>query len=256
MPAPRGRNLPISLPRRWIGDLLHFARKVPGVVVERRMDVQALRQARARMEPRGSWCAIFLKAYALVAAETPELRRAYLPFPWPHFYEHPFNIASVAVERLYRGERAVFFGHLRAPEGQSLAALDARIRRYQQEPVENFGLFRRALLISRFPRPLRRLAWWIGLNGSGPARARRMGTFGVSVYSALGAESFNHHTPLTTTLTYGVIREDGSVPVRVIYDHRVMDGGTVARALARLEEVLNRDILGEMETGARSRRAA
>jgi hypothetical protein len=254
MPTPRGRNVPISLPRRWIGDLLHFARKVPGVVVERRMDVHALQQARARTAPRGSWCSIFLKAYALVAAETPELRRAYMPFPWPHFYEHPFNIASVAVERLYRGERAVFFGHLRAPEQQSLTALDARLRRYKEEPVEDFGLFRRALTVSRLPRPLRRLAWWIGLNGSGPGRARRMGTFGVSVYSGLGAESFNHHTPLTTSLSYGVIGGDGSVPVRVIYDHRVMDGGTVARALARLEEVLNRDILGEMS--ARLRGAA
>jgi hypothetical protein len=74
-----------------------------------------------------------------------------------------------------------------------------------------------------------------------------MGTFGVSVYSGLGAESFNHHTPLTTTLTYGVIGEDGLVQARVIYDHRVMDGATVARALGRLEEVLNREILGELE---------
>jgi hypothetical protein len=246
MPTPRGRNLPISLPRRWIGDLLHFARKVPGVVVERRIDLRALRRARAGTAPRRSWCAIFLKAYALVASEMPELRRAYLPFPWPHFYEHPFSIASVAVERAYRGERAVFFGHLRAPESQSLADLDAQIRRYKEEPVESFGLFRRALTVSRLPRPLRRLVWWIGLNGSGPARARRMGTFGVSVYSGLGAESYNHYTPLTTTLSYGVIGADAPVPVRVIYDHRVMDGATVARALARLEGVLNRDILGEM----------
>ena len=254
MPTPRGRNLPISLPRRWIGDLLHFARKVPGVVVERKIDLRAVRRARAGTAPRRSWCAIFLKGYALVASEMPELRRAYLPFPWPHFYEHPFSIASVAVERSYRGERAVFFGHLRAPEQQSLTALDARLRRYKEEPVETFGLFRRALTVSRLPRPLRRLVWWIGLNGSGPARARRMGTFGVSVYSGLGAESYNHYTPLTTSLNYGVIGADAPVSVRVIYDHRVMDGATVARALARLEEVLNGDILGEM--GSCSGRAA
>ena len=57
-----------------------------------------------------------------------------------------------------------------------------------------------------------------------------MGTFGVSVYSALGAESLHPLTPLTTALNYGVIQENGDVTVRVIYDHRVMDGATVARA--------------------------
>ena len=38
---------------------------------------------------------------------------------------------------------------------------------------------------------------------------------------------------LTTTLNYGVIAADGTVDVRLIYDHRVMDGSSVARALAR-----------------------
>jgi hypothetical protein len=249
MSDPKGHNLRISLPRRWIGDLLHFARKVPGVVVQRQMDISALQRARARTGARASWPAIFTRAYGLVAAAYPELRRAYLPFPWPHFYEHPLSIASVAVEREYQGERAVFFGHLRGPENQTLAEIDEHLRRYKEDPVESFGLFRRALTISRLPRPLRRLVWWIGLNSSGPKRAQRMGTFGVSVYSALGAESFNHLTPLTSTLTYGVIRPYGWVPVRVIYDHRVMDGATVARALARMEEILNREILGEVEGG-------
>src|SRR5262245_12488808 len=117
MSQPTGRNLPVSLPRRWIGDLLHFARKVPAVVVQRHADVAALIQARAAAAPRPSWCAIFTKAYARVAADFPPLRRAYLPFPWPHLYEHPESVASVAVERTYRGEPAVFFGHLRGPEG-------------------------------------------------------------------------------------------------------------------------------------------
>src|SRR5262249_7879184 len=109
MPDAPGRKIPLSLPRRWIGDLLHSARAVPGVVVQRQMDVSALRRARALGAPGASWCAAFIKAYALAACDFPELRRAYIPFPWPHLYEHPHSVASVAVERLYRGERAVFF---------------------------------------------------------------------------------------------------------------------------------------------------
>jgi hypothetical protein len=53
---------------------------------------------------------------------------------------------------------------------------------------------------------------------------------------------------LTTLLNYGVIDSDGDVSVRIIYDHRVMDGATVARALARLEQILNTSILGEIES--------
>jgi hypothetical protein len=244
MPDAVGRKLPLSLPRRWIGDLLHSARAVPGVVVQRQINIAALTQARS--QARVGWCSIFTKAYALVAREFPELRRAYLAYPWPHLYEHPFSVASVAIERRYLGERAVFFAHLRAPEGQPLAALDESLRRYQEAPVESFGVYRRLIAVSRLPRPLRRLMWWVGLNSSGRKRACRMGTFGVSVYSALGAESFNHHTPLTTSLNYGVISPGGSVAVRIIYDHRVMDGATVARALARLERVLNTEILAEL----------
>jgi hypothetical protein len=246
MREPRGCKLPISLPRRWIGDLLHFARKVPGVVVQREMDLTPLVQARFRAGRRISWCALFTRAYALTAAQTPELRRAYIPFPWPHIYEHPRSVASVAVERLFQGERAVFFAHLLAPETQTLEMLDEHLRSFKEQPVESFGLFRRALRVSRLPRPLRRLFWWVGLNSSGYKRARRMGTFGVSVYSSLGAESYNHLTPLSTTLNYGVIGRDGRVAVRIIYDHRVMDGGTVARALQKLEQVLNEDIVGEL----------
>jgi hypothetical protein len=36
--------------------------------------------------------------------------------------------------------------------------------------------------------------------------------------------------------------------VRIIYDHRVMDGATVARALARLDQVLNQDIANELRS--------
>jgi hypothetical protein len=249
MGTPHGRTVALSAPRRLIGDLLHFARQVPSIPVQRRMNVAALAAARAQGPRRVSWCAIFTKAYARTAALVPELRRAYLAFPRPRLYEHPFSIASVAVERVYQGEHAVFFAHLRGPEEQSLADLDEHLRRFKEEPVESFGLFRRALLVSRFPRWLRHGLWWFGLNASGPKRASRMGTFGVSSYAALGAESLHPLSPLTTTLNYGVIRADGSVPVRIIYDHRVLDGATVARALARMEQILHHDILPELGRG-------
>ncbi len=48
------------------------------------------------------------------------------------------------------------------------------------------------------------------------------------------------------TLNYGVIGPDGRTTARLVYDHRVMDGGTIARALGRLDEVLNGEMMDEL----------
>jgi hypothetical protein len=247
-----GRTLPYSVPRRLIGDLLYFARGIPSVPVQRRINVAGLWVLRAQSRPRMRWCTLFTRAYGLVSAAMPELRRAYLPWPRPHLYEHPSSLASVAVEREYQGESAILFGVHNAPEKQSLVELDTRLRRFKDAPIESIGSFRHALFVSGLPLPVRRLAWWLGLNLSGDKRARRLGTFGVSVYSGLGAESLHPLSPLTTTLSYGVIQPDGSVDVRITYDHRVMDGPVVARALARLETVLNEEVANELRSLSQS----
>jgi hypothetical protein len=246
MVPEQGRYLALSPMRRLVNDMLHFARRMPSVPVERSVDVLRACQMRERMRHRVGWCALFLKAYGLVAARFPELRRAYMEYPGPRLYEHPYSIASVAVERIYQGEPGVFFGHIRAPENQALLGLEQYIRNYKELPVEQVPIYRRALRVSRFPAPVRRLMWWYGLHLSGAGRARRLGTFGLSTYSALGAQSLHPLSPLCTTLNYGRVDEKGRVHVRIVYDHRVMDGSTIARALAALEEVFNGEVLREM----------
>jgi hypothetical protein len=101
--------------------------------------------------------------------------------------------------------------------------------------------------LSRLWRPIRRLAWWYGLNADGARRARRFGTFGLSAYPGLGAESLHPISPLTVLLNYGTISPAGRVDVRLVYDHRVLDGSTVARALVRMEEVLNGVLAAELD---------
>jgi hypothetical protein len=252
MGEPVGRRFPLSLPRRFICDLLHFARKVPTVPVQRRMNISPLLAARNQASPRPSWCALFTKAYAMVTARRPELRRAYLSFPWPTLYEHPSSIASIALERRVGEEDAVLFVQIRSPEEHTPEQLDEYLKDCKTRPVETIGTFRRTLRVSRLPRPLRRLLWWIGLNVSGYKRARNWGTFGVSVYSALGAESLHQLSPLTTALHYGVIADDGTVDVRITYDHRVLDGAGIARALAELEQTLNGPIARALLASARN----
>jgi hypothetical protein len=253
MSDPKGRTIPLSVCRRLMGDLLHFARKVPSVPVQRLMNIAAVRNAREQTTSRPSWCVIFTKAYARLAGEFPEFRRAFMAFPRQHIYEHPLSVASIALEREYEGENGVFFGQIRSPEEHTLAELDAQLHRFKNEPVWDISLFRRAIRTARAPLLVRRFAWWFGLNSSGHKRAKRMGTFGVTVYSSFGAEGLHPLSPLTTTLNYGVIQPDGTVAVRIIYDHRVMDGATVARALGRLEEIMNSEIVQELRNMQRKK---
>ncbi len=241
-----GKSLPLSVPRRLICDLLHAARKVPTVPVQRQMDLAPVLRARSMCMPRPTWAAIFTKALGLVADDYPRLRQAYLSFPTPHLYEHPVSIASLAVSRDYEGEEAVFFAQLRAPGQQSVAALDQQIRQLKSDPIASIRSFTRALGISRLWRPLRRTIWWLGLNVFGRQRARFFGTFGVSAYSGLGVDSLHPLSPLTTVLNYGPISPDGLVNVRLTYDHRVLDGAVVGRALGDLETVLRETIAEEL----------
>ena len=249
MREPKGVEFPLSVPRRLIADLLHFSRRVPSIPLSRMMDVSALIGARRSHPARPSWSVIFMKAYAQVAMEHPPLRRALLELPWQRMYEHPQTNCSLAIEREFEGEDGVFFGMFRAPEGQTLGELQRSLAEFKTLPLEEIGFFRRMVRISRCPTPVRRFLWSMSLFVSGRARAKRFGTFGVTTLGGAGVEQVHPLSPLTTTLTFGPIDAWGKVLVKIIYDHRVLDGAYVARRLVDLEATLNRAILDELRRG-------
>jgi hypothetical protein len=256
MHEPKGRYLPLTGPRRFIGDLVHFAQKVPSAPVSRVFDVTAVLEPRGRHPLRPSWACLFMKAYALVGSEHPQLRRSYLEFPWPRLYEHPWMNCALAIERSYRGEEGVFVGIFRAPEKQSVSQLQQALSWYKNEPLEKVGFYRMALRFSHVPTPLRRMFWWGTLNLSGYKRCKRFGTFGLSSYGNLGAENLHPISPLSTTLTYGPIDAGtGRVVVKLIYDHRVLDGAYIARRLRDIEEALNGPVMEELRQDADATRA-
>jgi hypothetical protein len=246
MPFPKGRSLPLSPARRLMCDLMHFSRQVPLVSIERRLELAAVAKARQALPTRPSWFALFLKAFGNVARRRPAFRRSYLPLPWPHLYEHGCNVASLPIERSIGAEDMLLFLRIRDPESLTLAQLQRVLHEAKHRPVEEIGPFRSALRLSRLPRPLRRLAWRLGLYAVPSWRARYFGTFGLTAVSGLGSASLHFLTPLTSTLSYGVLDADGSVVVRLAYDHRVLDGVEPARALEDLEEVLNGPIVEEL----------
>ena len=190
---------------------------------------------------------MFVKAFALAADEIPQLRRAYVKLLFPHLYEYPTSKASIMIERDYRGEPALCPVSVKDPSHQPLSAIGDVLDHAGSIPLEKLKEFQRWKRLTQIPRPLRRLLWWIGLN-IGRQRGNFFGTFGVSVYSALNAESLHPMSPLTALLNYGVIDKSGRVTARIMYDHRVMDGATIARALRRMEEILNSVILEEVRS--------
>jgi hypothetical protein len=234
----RGRAIRLSIPRRMVIDLLYFSAGIPTIPMQRRMSLGPVAAARAACQERPRWTVIFVKAYALVAREFPEFRRAYVKFPWPHLYEYPVSNANIVIERDYRGEPSLFSTLIKDPAAQSLRDIGRILQHVATAPIDEVKDFRQSMQIAALPRPLRRLLWWFGLN-IGRQRGNFFGTFGLSVYSALNAESLHPISPSTTMLNYGVMSSDGVVDMRIIYDNRVMNAGTVARALARLEQILN-----------------
>lgn len=246
MHESKGKYIPISASRRIIMDLMHEARQVPSIPVQRVIELKDLVSIRRNTQPRISWFVIFMKAFSLVAKDHPQLRRSLLSWPWIRFYDHPYSNCSLAIEREHRGELCLFFSQFRGPESQSLLDLQKALDRYKSAPVESMGMYRRVLHIGNLPRLLRKFLWWSSLNVSGSKRAKRMGTFGVTSYGSLGAESLHPISPLSFTMNFGPISKEGTVALKIIYDHRILDGSEVARRLKDIEDVLHGVIRTEL----------
>jgi hypothetical protein len=233
-----------------INDLMYFGARTPMVSVERVMnlkDVIAARNASARRPP---WAIILAKAYALTARDMPELRRAYLKWPWARIYEYPTSVAAITLTRMVDGEPWVFARLIKSPETQRIADLADILDSAGHVPVTDVREFRRILQIQRLPTILRRLLWRIGLN-RGRWRARMFGTFIVTSVSHLGTAALFTPTP-TNMVTIGVFEPDGRVAMRYLVDHRLFDGIAMANALARFEEALNGPVLDELRAMAKS----
>jgi hypothetical protein len=248
MSQPINRTVSLSPARRLVCDVMHFSKKVPIVIVERRLKLAEVANARSAARDRPSWFAVFAKAYGIIASRRPELRRSYMSLPWPRLFEHARNVAVVPIERRLGDEDVVLYVPLAEPEKLSIADLNASISKHKDEPLENISFFRTQIWMSRLPQPLRRFLWWLGFNLWGRVRAYFYGTFGVTSVGAFGATAVTIQSPLTTTLTFGAIDAEGGVSVRLCFDHRVMDGAAPARALVELEQVLNGELLTELRS--------
>ena len=185
-----------------------------------------------------------MKAQGLLAREIPQLRRLYMGWPWGHFYEHPFSVTILAIARLHEGEPRLCWGRFIEPEARSLVDLQAELDGYRTgEPAE---MFKNQFLLAKQPRLLRRFVLWCNMNLSGPRRAKRLGTFSMTMLAAQGCISRVAPTLQTTNLSYGPISDEGVTAVTVTGDHRVADGLAAVAGLRKLEKILRGPILDEL----------
>jgi len=245
----RGTARKISIPRRLVADLMQASIRIPFVSLQRPLNVRQLLEARALAAQPPGWAAIFVKAFSLVAREEPVLRTLYAKWPWPSLYELPRSIAMIAIARIEDGEDCVLPQKITAADALPLAEVDARIRHAKDAPIADVPAFRKVLLVTRLPLPLRRFAWLIGLN-FGRQRANFFGSFVVTSVAAYGAGELHALSPGPFILSYGVVKQDQTVDVVIRWDHRISDAALIARTLNRLEQVLNTEIAAELR-GAR-----
>jgi hypothetical protein len=152
-------------------------------------------------------------------------------------------------EAEYGGETCLFPVRIKDPGGWPLAAIDRMVRDAKTTRGDEVTNFRRVMAIARLPLPIRGPLEWLALN-IGRQRPNFFGTFVIAGMSELGVESQHILSPLSNCLSYGVIANDGNGDLRMYWDHRVMDGVVVGKALGRLEQILNEPIADELLAGA------
>jgi hypothetical protein len=242
----KGRLIPLSLARRMIGDFLALSQPIPLAHGERRIDIRPLKKAVAAARPRPSWLPIFFKAYAIVAARRPVLRRLFVKYPWPHLYENPDNVGSVVISRQLQGDEALFYLPISHPQSRSLQEIDTLLKEARLKPLEEIPAFRRQLRFARMPWTIRKTLYHLMMGWLPQQRVRFLGTFGMSVLASMGIGNLSTWVPWTTMIHYTPFDDHDSMFLRIALDHRVLDGLEIAYALREMEEALNGALLDEV----------
>ncbi|HEY1363132.1 MAG TPA: hypothetical protein VGF60_12890, partial [Xanthobacteraceae bacterium] len=197
--SPRDHHIRLSVARRMVADYMWAASGVARVDVASSISFGDVIRARNGLDAAPSWTAIFTKAFAIVAAEIPQLRQFYMKLLWPHLFEYGESTACILQEREILGDIGLFPLRIRKPDGIPLAELTKMIRRAADAPIDDSPFGRVVVAVSRLPLPFRRLLWSLCLN---VPRLRRhgLGTFGISSVARWHSELGTSRTPLSCLL--------------------------------------------------------
>lgn len=245
----RGISKPVSLVRKTVIDLLQAS--APLVIVKCTMNVERLAGARASLEKRPGWLTLIAKAFCIVARDEPWLRTFYLKWPWPRFYEVPKSVVMAGIIRDDFDPEAPIVLKIGPADEFSLAQLEEIVQRGKTAPLDQVPSLQRIVRLARLPLPLRRLLWAIALN-AGRQRSNYLGTFAITSVASLGVETVVLRAPGPAAITYGLVQPDHTMEILFHWDHRIYDGIIAARAMRKLEAVLNSEIADELLASAAS----
>ena len=126
-----------------------------------------------------------------------------------------------------------------------LSEVEAVLRSGKNAPLEEVPALERVMRITKLPMPLRRAFWAFGLHVP-RQRPNHFGTFAVTSLAILGSETVVLNSPGPSMMTYGLVQGDNTMEILLHWDHRIYDGVVAARALQKLEDVMNGAIADEL----------
>jgi hypothetical protein len=242
--SSRGTRRRIPKYRQTVMDLLAAARGVPAFPLFRTLELSSVDAQRRTSSIRIGWTALFLKAYAIVCRDVPELRERFVRYPIGYLYRHPTSVASVTVHRTVGEIERLIWSRFSQPDQLPLEQIQEQLSAATTQPLEN--VYREGMMLERNPWLLRRLSWWFVTRWSGRKHAKHIGTFSISSLGGNGCLNAFHPLVTTTSLAMGPLSPDGRMEVVLICDHRVLDGMLASRALAMLETTLCGPITEEL----------
>jgi hypothetical protein len=243
----QGIYLRVPRHRRLILDICRASCTVPTFAVDRNIPLEQVHRTRKNTRVRIGWATLFARAYGLVAAEVPQLRQTFISLPWPRLYQHPSSIVSITINRVepQTGEERLVWSRVRNIERLTLQEIQGGIEQHQHGDISE--LFRERRILEAMPGPIRQVAWHLLMRWMGRKRARHLGTFSLSTLANFGTTNHAHPLIVTSSLSYGPLDDNFCSRVTLQADHRVLDGAVLARALVRLEDVMNTVIIDELQ---------
>lgn len=246
------QQIRLSPGRQTIADLSWASLRLPRCTMMARLALPRAHAARAALPaPRPPWTTIFAKGFALVAEAQPALRRIHATLPRPRLLELPHAIGCIVLEREHEGEPMLGIARFTEPHATPLPALAEALRHAKHAPAQEVKTHRRMLRFARLPWPLRRLMLRLALATGAPLM-RYGGHFAVSAVGHRGAAVIDSVSVVPCFLSYGPISAQGEVEVFLSFDHRVMDGGDGAAALAGLQDAIEGPVAEELERLSRA----
>lgn len=241
-----GKRIALTNGRRLVNDVIEMANKTPLAAVACDWDLRDVAQLRRMAKPKISWNVIVMKAFAAVGERYPVLKQGYVSFPWGHFYEHHQSVAMMTIVREYRGEERLLFARFNEPNNHTLIELQEQYDAYRKSPIDEIKQFRHQVTFARFPKIVRRFAWWALFNVWPVKRAFHMGTFGMSISGHRGAYGTKHLGPNTATIGVDPFPRKGVSRALLTFDHRVIDGAPATKIVLLTRQIMNTAIRQEL----------